>query len=305
MRNVKCKRDIRMAKLKSDPITKDDILEYLNEYSDFTFEVSVLRKLNSFGFSCEHAGTYEDPITKKTREFDIRARKTVSVFEKLKLNICLSVECKNLKPNFPLVVHCMPREENECYLDLIWSSEPSSYIPPYENSLRVPLSNDDCPYEKLMAVGKSSDQVGRKLDKSEITGNDGDVFEKISQAINSAYDLIKEAHYAADKNTDVASIVLPVLVVPNERVWSIWYKRNGEIEREPTIESNIEYYIDKSWLVGHPPSEFKKRFFLSHLEIVQIDGIQEMLNKYERLSCISSFEDLCQKKLQILEDRAR
>lgn len=294
-----------MAKLKDDPITKEDITEYLEEYSDFSFEVSVLRKLTLLGFSCEHAGTYEDPITKKTREFDIRARKVLVDDGNLQFNISLSVECKNLKNNFPLVVHCMPREENECYLDLIWSSEPHSYMPPYENAMRIPLKNGDCPYEKLMAVGKSCDQVGRKPQNSELIGNDGDVFDKISQAINSAYDLIKESHYAADKNIDVVTLVVPVLVVPNDRIWSVWYKRTGEIEREPTIESSLEYYIGKSWLVGNPPSEFKKRYYLSHLEIIQIDNIDEVVNKYTRMPSVASSAELKKRKLRVLEELAK
>lgn len=189
-----------MAKLKDAPITKEDITEYLQELSDFAFEVMVLRKLTSLGFTCEHAGTYEDPITKKTREFDIRARKCLIDEEDIKLNISLSIECKNLKSNFPLVVHCMPRAENERFLDLIWASEPHSYIPHYEYAMRIPLVDDNSPYVKLDPVGKSCDQVGRRATQNaELIGSDGDVFDKISQAINAGYELIKEAHYASEK----------------------------------------------------------------------------------------------------------
>ncbi|NTV15163.1 MAG: hypothetical protein HGA96_14730 [Desulfobulbaceae bacterium] len=295
-----------MAKLSNDPITKDDIENYLTENSDFSFEVSVLRKLSSLGFSCEHSGTYEDPITKKTREFDIRAEKLLLDEQNIKLNISLSVECKNIRNYFPLVIHCMPREEHECYLDLIWAHEPQSYIHAYEQAMRVPLLNEDCPYEKLMAVGKSSDQIGRKASQnSELIGNDGDVFDKISQAINSSYDLIKKAHYAADKNLDVVTLVVPVLVVPNDRIWSVYYKRTGEIEREPTIESNLEYYIGKSWVVRTSPKEFPKRYYLSHLEIVQIDSINKMIQKYTRMSSIASSNDLNTRKLRALEDLNR
>ena len=293
-----------MAKLKNVPINKDDILEYLELSSDFAFEVSVLRKLVSLGFVCEHAGTYEDPITRKTREFDIRARKRLIDDPDFQLNISLSVECKNLRENFPLVVHCMPREENECFVDLVWASEPENHFPKYENAMRVPLYEVDSPYEKLMAVGKSCDQVGRRdTQAAEVIGNDGDVFEKISQAINAGYDLIEEAHYAAEKNIDVVTIVVPVLVIPNERVWSVWYKRTGEIEREPTKESNIEYYLGKSWLVGDPSQEYERRYFLSHLEITQIQSLADMVSKYTQLSAFASRDKLNGHKLQELERR--
>lgn len=291
-----------MAKLKDDPVTKNDINEYIKEYSDFSFEVKVLKKLISLGFNCDHAGTYEDPITKKTREFDIRAKKCLIDEPKFKLNICLSVECKNLRNNFPLVVHCMPRQKNECYLDLIWAykSDSPSVIPKY--SMRVPLKDEASPYKQLDAVGKSCDQVGRRATQSgEIIGNDGDVFEKISQAINAGYDLIQKAHYEADKGIDVISIVVPVLIVPNNSVWSVWYNLQGEIEREPTQESNVEYYLNKSWLVGNSSAEYSTRYYISHLEIAQIDSIKKMIDKYTENEAISSSEKLKLLQLEVLE----
>jgi hypothetical protein len=293
-----------VAKLNVDPITKSDIAEYLDKSSDFSFEIKVLQKLTSLGFSCEHAGTYEDPITKKTREFDIRARRYLINEPNFKLNISLSVECKNLKDNFPLVVHCMPREESECYLDLIWSSKPEPCLSPFlEYSMRVPLENADSPYEKLTAVGKSSDQVGRAAHNSDLISNDGDVFDKISQAINASYDLIKEAHYAAEEKTDVVTLVIPILVIPNDRLWSVWYKRTGQIEREPTLDGNVEYYIDKSWLTGQSTNEYQQRYYLSHLEIVQIDSIREMIEKYTKIPSTRSSHELRLKKLQALDSR--
>jgi hypothetical protein len=50
----------------SRTIDKSDIKKYLNNYSDFSFEIKVLEKLGSLGFNCQHSGLYEDPVTKKT-----------------------------------------------------------------------------------------------------------------------------------------------------------------------------------------------------------------------------------------------
>lgn len=111
-----------MAKLQDTVIEKSDIETYLNDLSDFTFEIKTLKAFTSLGFECEHAGTYDDPVTGKTREFDIRARKRLLDEEKLKLDLSLSVECKNIKDNFPLVIHSTKRTEAESYLDLVWSS---------------------------------------------------------------------------------------------------------------------------------------------------------------------------------------
>src|SRR5258705_12145540 len=105
-----------MAKqLKTDPIIQIDIEEYLADCADFSFELRVLKALTDLKLKCQHGGTYEDPITKKSREFDIRAL----MYGDEVLRVQLSVECKNIQQNFPLVVHCLKRKENESYNELI------------------------------------------------------------------------------------------------------------------------------------------------------------------------------------------
>jgi hypothetical protein len=66
-----------MAKLKRDPINARDLEDFVANNSDFDFEMKVLAKLRSLDFECEHSGTYQDPVTHKARQFDIRARKTL------------------------------------------------------------------------------------------------------------------------------------------------------------------------------------------------------------------------------------
>lgn len=98
-----------MAKLKNIEISASDINEYLDSYSDFSFEVKTQKELVNLGFQCQHGGTYEDPITGKSREFDIRATKRYEYHESFIYRLCLSVECKNIRANCPLVIHCSPR----------------------------------------------------------------------------------------------------------------------------------------------------------------------------------------------------
>jgi len=80
-----------MVKLKEAPIIDTDLIDYLSTESDFAFELHVLNTLIAHGFTCEHGGSYDDPVTKKPREFDIRATKTLGHF-----HIRLAVECKNV-----------------------------------------------------------------------------------------------------------------------------------------------------------------------------------------------------------------
>jgi hypothetical protein len=91
-----------MSKLLTDPISQSDIEEYLKDYSDFSFELNVLNELQNLGLMCQHGGTYNDPLTGKSREFDIRA-----IYQYWPIKIHLSVECKNIRNNFPLVMHCL------------------------------------------------------------------------------------------------------------------------------------------------------------------------------------------------------
>jgi hypothetical protein len=55
------------------PITQSDLQEFVENDSDFAFEMRVLVQLRALGFQCEHSGTYKDPITDKIRQFDIHA----------------------------------------------------------------------------------------------------------------------------------------------------------------------------------------------------------------------------------------
>lgn len=279
-----------MAKLADASIQKKDIEKYLQNYSDFSFEIKVLKKLTSLGFTCEHSGTYEDPITKKIREFDIRAYKSTELGKNSIFKFCLSVECKNLRENFPLVVHCLPRVEAEAYQNVIDSHTPSdtSGLPdlPIKYNLtrygfRIFLDKDDSVYKVDGPVGKSCDQVGKKAQNNELVGSDSDVFEKISQAINSTYDLIYESHYAGNRDRTVYSVVLPILVVPQKRLWTVVYDFDGNIVQDPKYASHVSYYIDKSWKIGDEQHEQPVWYYLSHLEIVELEGLEQMLNDHD------------------------
>ncbi|MEX2411838.1 MAG: hypothetical protein WD607_10820 [Candidatus Paceibacterota bacterium] len=105
-----------MAKLNNKNIEKSDIEEYAKNVSDFSFEMQVFNLVKNLGFYCEHDGTYEDPITSKPREFDIRAE-----YEDHRVKFFLAIEAKNLKENFPLVISCVPRQKDESYHEVIIS----------------------------------------------------------------------------------------------------------------------------------------------------------------------------------------
>lgn len=274
-----------MAKLVENQIEKDDIEEYLRDYSDFSFEIKVQKKLVSMGFDCEHSGTYDDPITNKTREFDIRAHKYTQLDQNTTFRFCMAVECKNIRDNFPLIIHCMPRTEVEAYQHLCWSQYYDTRIPGlFEYGRRFTMNGPRTFYKVGNSVGKSCDQVGRKVHDSSLIGGDGDVFDKISQAINSSYHYINNNHYASmhERNREavIISFQLPVIVVPKGRLWAVDYDTSGNIIAGPKTVPNVSYYISKSWQIGKG-NERKYWYYLSHLEIVEIDSLESLINDHK------------------------
>src|SRR5581483_9086534 len=121
-----------MAKLKAYPIIQADLIEFLNDQSDFAFEVQILHALINREFSCEHGGTYVDPATEKPREFDIRATKRFR-----KCFARLAVECKNLCPNYPVLISCLPRRSEEAFHEVVYSVNPKT-CPLKESGHAVP-----------------------------------------------------------------------------------------------------------------------------------------------------------------------
>jgi len=242
--------------------TKEEVEQYLSSYSDFAFEVKVLSLLSSSGFECYHSGTYTDPVTKKTREYDIRALKLIEVRNVGNFQLLLPVECKNIKPYSPLVVHRLPRTVEEACHDLI-INKGSRRLP-----VTVPASHSL--YQMDTMTGKSVDQLRRSDQR--ISGSDSDVFDKISQALASAADLVHGA--ATGVACPVISAVIPILVVPSNTLWVIDYDKHGNVVEGPVSAKHTSYYCDKVLFLGQHVS---RPYCVSHLEIVTIDHLQEFL----------------------------
>lgn len=285
-----------MVKYRNTPIGKEDIEEYLKGYSDFSFEILVKRQLSLLGFDVQHGGTYEDPVTGKAREFDIRAVKVVNLAENLIFRLCLSVECKNIREYFPLVIHCTPRTLKEAYQELVVSSRNTSPVTFNKFGFPLIVKGDRSVYPAKDPVGKSCDQVGRKEGKdAELVSNDGDVFDKISQAINSSFDMLKHSHFQGDDKFTVVSSVVPVLVVPERRLWTVWYDNQGNIEQGPTQTQAVSYYIDRSYCFDEMPGSLQN-YSLSHLEIITFDFLNNFMQKHmddDRFSRTTLLEMIC------------
>jgi hypothetical protein len=220
---------------------------------------------------CQHGGTYDDPITGKSREFDIRALMHGDEV----LRIHLSVECKNIRPNFPLVLHCLKRKEEESYNELIVTRALNDDSPiDIEGATSIRLKNQAL-YFKYHYVAKTADQVGRARDNT-IVATDGGVFEKISQAIHASKELISDASSLQATEEDRYTLVCPVLVVPDSMLWQVNYSDDGARVGPPESVNHVSYFIGREWYVG--PITFS--YSLSHLEIVTFSEIKNFVSKF-------------------------
>lgn len=276
-----------MSKLPHDPITTTDIEEYLANYADFTFELRVLKELTDLNLQCQHGGTYDDPVTGKSREFDIRAlSKKTSRHESRRtlIRVHLSVECKSLRDNFPLILHCLKRKKNESYNEFIYTSDPEkryesgSMVAALESNVKSIRAVKLTLYPEGEYVAKSADQIGRRNDRT-IIANDGGVFEKISQAINSSTDLISAANdLDTDEKTEFLTFVCPVLVVPDSTLWQVRYSDDGARMGPPEPVKHVTYFIGKEWSVGTNLQRLS--YSISHLEVLTFSEINNFVTQY-------------------------
>ncbi len=267
-----------MAKLIDVKISEAELIEYLNTSSDFAFELRCLEHLSKLGFDCQHGGSYTDPVTKKPRQFDIRAQKS----QESRCVRC-AIECKNLSESFPLLVMCVPRAQGESFHDLILSYHPDmvkqSYaeIPACKKNSETRRVNQ--PYSVYVVgepVGKSCVQVGKGKDGS-VTGNDAEVFAKWSQALASANDLADEAAEEGETCKKIClSLILPVLIVPDGMLWKVDYESNGSRNGVPVQTDRCSFFVDKYYST-FSSSLHGTSLIISHLEFVTLAGLDLLM----------------------------
>jgi len=254
------------------PITVDNIRTFIDEQADFGFEMRVLRALREFGLTCEHSGTYSDPVEQKIREFDIRAQIQVA-----NRNIALAIECKNLRPTSALLVSAVGRQPHEAFHDELLVRE----FTHSQNSVQLARRNGA---ESIYAVG---DMVGKKIDQVSLDsnnqpkGDDRETFGRWLQAVNSTRDLIFKAT-APEVNISKERVIVPVLVVPTNSLWQVDYDQAGSITAGPQLIIRSSRFLNHSWQVpmmrGYAGETVG--YTLSHLEIVTFGGLHEFVDSW-------------------------
>ena len=274
-----------MAKLKSDMVTAPTIEQYLAENDDFAFEIRCLQQLRkSPALNVAHGGTYSDPVTGKSRQFDFRIQ-----FSPLPaLRIAVALECKNLKPNFPLIISRLPRLKEEAFHQLL--VQRAEDTPPSNGwvvsvvSRRLLTPSDTItigaprsPYVEREMVGKSTAQVGKSIN-DEFYSDDSEVYEKWAQAVSSAYGLISEAHHSfyGREDHDEAYFFVPVVVVPDNTLWVVDYLADGTVAGKPHTVDETAFFID------HSPSTKGQTFSytISHIHFVTLTALDSFIGRH-------------------------
>lgn len=267
------KREKNEGRQPTDTITKEHLEEFIATQDDFALELYVYTLARKLGFKPTHAGSYIDPTSGKARQFDVQASRACGE----NFTIHLAIECKALRPSFPLLVSQIPRTPAESFLDIAKSSghDKSGFVVPFGQIQR--LTGGASLYEMSEFVGKALSQVGFN-GEGKLHSKDSEVFDKWGQAIASSNRLIRRALSVNDEYQGAIqhSAVLPVLVVPDGTLWVVDYA-GSDNHTEPTQAHEAQYFIDSKQSINVTP---RVTFTLSHLHIVTKTGLEKLLVRF-------------------------
>jgi hypothetical protein len=252
--------------LSTDAITKQDIVDYLRTNDDFHLELEVYNACVRAGLTAVLGGTYEDPATRLSRQFDIRAKAL-----KGQLQIRLAVECKCLKTNFPLVISRVPRSAPDSFHDIIVSAS---------GAHSVRLNEAHTIYRASEYVGKSITQIGRHGTTKELITGDSEVYDKWSQALASSHAFIHSAPRAYEKleMSHALVAVLPFVVLPDHTLWTVDYAIDGTQQSDPKQTTDVTVYVGRQY----PFPVSGQSFTISHLHFLTLSaffGFLKQLNE--------------------------
>ena len=261
-----------MAKLRDTPIGVADIEEFLRDYDDFALELDIFQHALQLNTFAEHGGTYLDPVSGRHRQFDLRIR-----IDAPDRSLHLAVECKNIGKNNPLLVSRIPREHEEAFHNVLHSythrAPGSAPGVPRDQAEVLPVSDLSGLYPVGRPVGKSTAQVGRTI-QGELTSADSESYEKWSQALSSANDLVSRAFRGCDliQTRSCQSVVLPVLVLGDGTLWTADYSSSGSLSGPPTQAEEAELFVGRAYSAG-----LNTEYKISHLHIYTRSRFREIL----------------------------
>ena len=163
-----------------------------------------------------------------------------------------------------MLVTSVPRRRNESFHELIVIHAQRG------NETEVRKIGNQSLYKPDDMVGKAVIQVGVIKSSGELTGDDSETFERVSQAINSAEELVVEALLNA--SPPLIRVVVPVIVVPNGTLFQADYDSAGNLTKQPHPVKEATLFLDHAWSTDKG-MEGKLFYVMSHLHIVTFDSL--------------------------------
>ena len=96
----------------------------------------------------------------------------------------------------------------------------------------------------------------------------------------SADDMAAEAVESAERDKIAAvTLIVPILVVPNERLWQAFFNEDGRQADSPFWTERCNVYVDRGYSTGWiRPTNFT----VSHIEIATMNGLTSLLQEIEK-----------------------
>jgi hypothetical protein len=207
----------------------------------------------------------------------------------------LAVECKNINIENPVVISGIKRTPRESFHHFVESRKGGKFMSDkfsayYDVTSMGVVRRTVEPsniYSPNCFVGKSIVRIERSETGKPpnvivryTSSKDQEIYDRWSQALASATDLVLEArHYAAKYDVPhTFTVVLPVLVVPNRALWSAEYDENGRLTGAPAEVEQCELFVSREIDVPQEFAELPPSIFIfSHIHFFTIDGFANFL----------------------------
>lgn len=247
---------------------------------DFGFEMRMGKILKSVANAqVEHGGTYTPlGINQSARQFDYWLR-VVSQGKVLQL----AVECKNLFPGAPVVICGGQRSASESRLEIVTSDirfvmpeigagvqkiasprmivAPSLFYPAGEFVGKAVMRPEPTSKERELVIGT----------RYKLTG-DSDIYERWNQAVmHASYLMSKATMLRRAFNHPCFTVTLPIVVVPEDTLWTIGYDENGSIVDGPKNATSTTIYSGREQWLGNVRSK------ISHIHFLTPTGLSEFI----------------------------
>lgn len=277
------------------PINATDIASYLSSDSSFAFEMEVRQIFGSRGIQFAHGGTYIDPHLGKPRQFDLRSE-IVCRDSYLPVNVVMAIECKSLSEHAPIVVCRSPRTVFEASHHVIATTcgdresmasklgeedvrlHQADSLEEFPRAITLRLPSSSCAYRPNEFVGKSIECV-RRDGSNRLKGGDGEVFDRWTQALQSASSMLSTitGPFIIGKGQGfILHWALPILVVPDHRLFVADFNSDGSMVDSPTEAGRTSYYVNYD-VDSLECSGMTFRF--DHLEIMTIGHLRSIVEK--------------------------